>query len=56
MGTVGGLSDLAENIAVYKGLKKKKSEPYSGGIGQAIENFFTGLGKTSGKFNPIYKF
>lgn len=47
MGVVGGLSDMAENIAVSKGMKTQKSKPYSGGIGQAIENFFTGLGQTN---------
>lgn len=47
MGVVGGLSDMAENIAVSKGLKAQKSKPYSGGLGQAIENFFTGLGKVN---------
>lgn len=47
MGTVGGLNDLAENIAVSKGLKAQKSKPYSGGLGQAIENFFTGLGSVN---------
>ena len=45
MGVVGGLSDMAENIAVSKGLKSKKSDMYSGGIGQAVENLFTGIGK-----------
>lgn len=45
MGVTGGLTDLAENIAVSKGLKLQKSKPYSGGIGQAIEDFFKGLGK-----------
>lgn len=49
MGVVGGLTEAANNIndnEIYKktGVRPKARKPYEGGIGQALENFFKGLG------------
>lgn len=49
MGVVGGLSDMAENIAVSKGLKSKKSRPNEGGIGKGIVMAINAVGRF---FNP----
>lgn len=47
MGVVGGLTDMADNIALANGTIKRKKNPYEGGVGQAVENLFTGLASTN---------